>query len=81
MYRALIALLLLTACGTAHVPSPAASQPQPEAKPAAAATQNLDGYIPLRWDEESGKLLMEITRFNEELIWQVSLAAGVGSKA
>jgi hypothetical protein len=44
-----------------------------------AKTQNLDGFIPLRWDDTNGKLLMEITRFNEELIWQVSLAAGVGS--
>ncbi|HJQ38969.1 MAG TPA: zinc-dependent metalloprotease [Thermoanaerobaculia bacterium] len=44
-----------------------------------AAVQNLDGFIPLRWDAETGKLMMEITRFNEELIWQVSLASGVGS--
>jgi len=39
----------------------------------------MDGFIPLRWDAENGKLLMEITRFGEEMIWQVSLAAGVGS--
>ena len=41
--------------------------------------QKLDGYIPLYWDAESGKLLMEISRFNTEFLYQVSLAAGVGS--
>lgn len=69
MHRALIALLLLTACTTATV-----VQPVPAAAPA-----RLDGFLPLRWDEANGKLLLEIPRFNEELIWQVSLASGVGS--
>ncbi|HVE72210.1 MAG TPA: zinc-dependent metalloprotease, partial [Thermoanaerobaculia bacterium] len=59
-----------------------AAETPTEKKPAAeaaAAPQVFDGFIPLRWNEADGKLLMEITRFNEELIWQVSLAAGVGS--
>ena len=75
--RALIAaLLLLTACTTSQ-PLDQPSAPAPEAKK--AATQDMEGFIPLRWENETGKLLMEITRFNEEMIWQVSLAAGVGS--
>jgi hypothetical protein len=77
MKRALIALALLTAgCATAP-----ASAPAPAAQPAPApqAAQSFEGFVPLRWDEASGKLLMEITRFNEEMIWQVSLASGVGS--
>ena len=68
MHRALIAiLLLLTGCATT---TPRPAEPTP---------LKLDGFIPLQWDDEAGKLLMEIPRFNEELIWQVSLAAGVGS--
>jgi Met-zincin/Domain of unknown function (DUF5117) len=88
MSRVLPALLLFVACATqtpapaprvAAAPPAAVETPAKPAAEAAAATQNLEGFIPLRWDSESGKLLMEITRFGEELIWQVSLASGVGS--
>ena len=41
--------------------------------------QKLDGYVPLYWDAETGKLLMEIERFNAEFLYQVSLPTGVGS--
>ncbi|MCU0240598.1 MAG: zinc-dependent metalloprotease, partial [Pyrinomonadaceae bacterium] len=41
--------------------------------------QKIDGYIPLYWDAKNGKMLMEISRFNQEFLYQVSLAAGVGS--
>ncbi|MDQ3282603.1 MAG: zinc-dependent metalloprotease [Acidobacteriota bacterium] len=73
MRRAALVLLLLTACATSNA-RPANPQPAP-----APAQQTFDGFVPLRWDAENGKLLMEITRFGEEMIWQVSLAAGVGS--
>ena len=39
----------------------------------------IDGYMPLFWDEAAGRLWMEIGRFNSELLYQVSLPAGVGS--
>ncbi|MGI9106304.1 MAG: zinc-dependent metalloprotease [Pyrinomonadaceae bacterium] len=39
----------------------------------------LDGYVPLYWDAENGKLLMEIERFNAEFLYQVSLPTGIGS--
>src|SRR5688572_18465181 len=71
MRRAAIALLLLTACTTT---TPPVTPPTPS-----STLTNLEGFIPLQWDEATGKLMMEITRFNEELIWQVSLASGVGS--
>ncbi|HEX2834649.1 MAG TPA: zinc-dependent metalloprotease [Thermoanaerobaculia bacterium] len=76
MHRALIVFLLFTACATVPPAPPAPPRPAEPAKP---PLQQFDGFVPLRWDEQSGKLLMEITRFNEEMIWQVSLAAGVGS--
>jgi hypothetical protein len=80
--RVLIAaIVLLTACTTTTATTPAApaATPAPSPAPAASRETNLEGYIPLRWNADEGKLLMEITRFNEELIWQVSLASGVGS--
>src|SRR4029079_18035871 len=44
-----------------------------------AGLQKLDGYVPLYWDAASGKLLMEISRFNTEFLYQVSLPTGLGS--
>jgi hypothetical protein len=82
MHRALIALLFLAACSTTTPIAPTQPSTAPPAKSAEApkpALEQWDGFVPLRWDEQNGKLLMEITRFNEDMIWQVSLAAGVGS--
>jgi hypothetical protein len=41
--------------------------------------QKLDGYIPLYWDAENGKLLLEIARFDQDFLYQISLQTGVGS--
>lgn len=72
----LLAVLLLAACASAPpAPAPApAPPPDPLAK-----LQRIDGYVPLYWDAENGKLLMEIGRVGEEMIYQTSLPAGVGS--
>src|SRR6185295_15487773 len=82
--------LALTGCASASTPratTPAAPSPSPS--PAAASSDaigsrtgklaNQDGFLPLHWDEKEGKLLLEIPRTGEELIYQVSLTAGVGS--
>src|SRR5262245_24062333 len=58
------------------------AQNKPEDKPIASKTtglQKIDGYIPLYWDAANGKMWMEIARFNTELLYQVSLPAGIGS--
>jgi hypothetical protein len=41
--------------------------------------QKIDGFVPLYWDAKNGKMLMEISRLNQEFLYQVSLPAGVGS--
>jgi len=41
--------------------------------------QKIDGYMPLYWQPSAGKLFMEIGRFNQEMLYQVSLPAGLGS--
>ncbi len=62
---------------------PAAEKPAPDKLPSIAektkGLQKIDGYVPLYWQASSGKLFMEIGRFNHELLYQVSLAAGLGS--
>ncbi|HUO84404.1 MAG TPA: zinc-dependent metalloprotease [Thermoanaerobaculia bacterium] len=62
--------------------SPAEAPSASPADPIAAQTaelQKLDGFIPLYWDADKGRLLMEISRWNEEILYQVSLPAGLGS--
>src|SRR3954453_5326322 len=79
MKRFAALLVLLAACTTTTPP------PKPvivEASPMETKTsklQKFDGYIPLYWDAENGKLLMQISRFGEELLYQSSPPAGVGS--
>ncbi|MEA2343823.1 MAG: hypothetical protein QOF63_1992 [Thermoanaerobaculia bacterium] len=72
--------LLLAACTTTAPPPPKpviVEKPAMETK--TSKLQKFDGYIPLYWDAENGKLLMQISRFGEELLYQSSLPAGVGS--
>lgn len=41
--------------------------------------RRLQGFFDLYWDEAEGKLYWEIGRWNEEFLYQVSLATGLGS--
>jgi hypothetical protein len=73
-----VALSLSVASGAFAQPaSPAA--PRKEASTAGAALQHIDGYVPLEWDAAKGRLYLEISRFDQEFLYQVSLASGVGS--
>jgi hypothetical protein len=77
MRRLLLALFTMLL-----VVSNAAAQEKAETKSFSSLTrdlQKLDGYFPLYWDVTQGKLLMEISRFNTEFLYQVSLPTGVGS--
>ena len=57
--------------------------PVPEILPTIASKveklQKIDGYMPLYWQASTGSLFMEIGRFNQELLYQISLPAGLGS--
>ncbi len=41
--------------------------------------QKIDGYMPLFYDEEKGKMYMQVSRLNQEFLYQISLPTGVGS--
>ncbi|HJQ71341.1 MAG TPA: zinc-dependent metalloprotease [Blastocatellia bacterium] len=59
---------------------PAAARAQENSFSAKTAPlQKIDGYVPLYWDQATGKMFMEISRFNTEFLYQVSLQTGVGS--
>ena len=71
---------LLSIALLAMILSPVSAQAQENTIGAkTAALQKIDGYVPLYWDQATGKMLMEISRFNTEFLYQVSLQTGVGS--
>lgn len=41
--------------------------------------QKIDGFIPLYLNADDGRMYLEISRFNQEFLYQVSLPTGVGS--
>ena len=53
--------------------------PRPTIETRTAGMKKLDGFFPLYWDEQSGQLLMEISRFDQEVLYVTGLAAGLGS--
>jgi Met-zincin/Domain of unknown function (DUF5117) len=79
MPRSIIAFLVLAIA----LPAPGVvAQEKPQEKTISARSaglEKLDGYVPLYWDPANGKMLMEISRFNIEFLYQISLPTGVGS--
>ena len=73
----LSSLVVLTLAGAV---SPVLGQPAP-ATLAERTRQwtRMDGFVPMYWDEASDKLYLEISRFDQELLYQTSLPAGLGS--
>ncbi len=43
------------------------------------ASRKLDGFLPLYWDEHTGKMWLEIGHMNQGLLYVTALSAGVGS--
>ena len=41
--------------------------------------KKMDGFFPVYWDENSGKLWLEINRVDAEILYVISLPAGLGS--
>src|ERR1700686_3130788 len=41
--------------------------------------QKLDGFFPIYWDEHTGNLWLEISRFDSDFLYTTGLAAGLGS--
>ena len=56
-----------------------ATTPPPSIEEKTEGMRQLDGYLPLYYDEQAGQLWMEIPRFDEELLYIAGLASGLGS--
>jgi Met-zincin/Domain of unknown function (DUF5117) len=75
--RFVAAAALCLAAATA--PPLRAQAPLPSISEKTRGMERRDGFLPIYWDASTGKLWMEIPRAGEELIYVVSLPAGVGS--
>ncbi|MFN2446711.1 MAG: DUF5117 domain-containing protein [Vicinamibacterales bacterium] len=65
--------------GTLH----AQQQQRPGAMPSiddrTEGLRKIDGYFPLYWDERSGSMFLEISRFDADFLFATGLSAGLGS--
>ena len=55
-----------------------ASAPAADANAAPALTR-LEGFVPLLWDAQAGKMWLELERFDQDFLYVESLPAGLGS--
>ena len=80
--RLTLALALIPAV-LATVPAPVAAQGSAGALPTiaeyTAGMEAMPGYFPLYWDDDGGRLLLEVGRFDESFLYLTSLATGLGS--
>ena len=51
----------------------------PAAPSSRASWERRDGYIPFYWDAARGRVLLEITRLNEDVLYYPTISKGVGS--
>jgi Met-zincin/Domain of unknown function (DUF5117) len=54
-------------------------QPAPTIAARTAGLTRMDGYIPFYWDQARGRLLFEITRFDQDLLYFTAASKAVGS--
>ena len=78
-----VTALVLTVSASALAQPPAGRRadagPLPFIEEKTAGMKKLDGFFPLYWDERSGQLWMEISRFNTEVLHSTGYGAGLGS--
>ena len=55
------------------------AMPKKNISAATEKMQKIDGFVPLYLNADDGKIYLEISRFNKEFLYQVSLPTGVGS--
>lgn len=79
-------LVVAAAAVCIAVPASAQERRQPEGgappPPIAERTKNLkkiDGFFPLYWDEQAGKLFVEIPKLDTEVLYSTGMATGLGS--
>jgi len=68
-FSAALLVLLLVACAAPAHPAPAAESER----------ARFEGFVPLLWDAQAGKMFLELERFDQDFLYVESLPAGLGS--
>ena len=79
-----LALFLATSFAASAAAQPQAARrpdagPLPSIEEKTAGLKKLDGYFPLYWDERTGQLWMEVSRFGTDVLHSTGFGAGLGS--
>ena len=75
-WQMLLTLVLLAVPSTAF---PQDNDQTPTIEDKTAGMTQLEGYFNLYWDDGTGKMFLEIDKWDVEFLYAVSLAAGLGS--
>ena len=81
-FLAVLALTFLCRYPALHAQGRGGAQatgPLPRIEERTSGMQKIDGYFPLYWDDRTGSLWLEISRFDNEFLYATGLAAGLGS--
>ena len=73
-----LGVFLLAAAAAAAAQQPD-SRRTPSIAEKTAGLRKIDGFFPLYWDADGGRLWMEIPRLDTEVLYISGLAAGLGS--
>ena len=76
---AFVALLILLAPVTFEAQQPQRAGPPPSIDERTNGLRKIDGYVPLYWDDRTGSMLLEVSRFDAEFLLSTGLSAGLGS--
>ncbi len=58
---------------------PGATPPLPTIEDATASMDRMDGFLPVHWDDDAGRLWLEIDRWDTDLLHASGIGAGLGS--
>ncbi len=84
MFKQFVSVLgVFLLAGSSLSAQPAAQQQRPGPIPSiddrTSGMKKIDGYFPLYWDERTGSMFLEISRFDSDFLFSTGLSAGLGS--
>ncbi|PEN13120.1 hypothetical protein CRI94_10750 [Longibacter salinarum] len=79
MRTLLLSLVLLLVVPSSFAQLSEEPDPLPTIAEATDGMEQRDGFVPIYWDARRGKVWLEISRFDEDLLYVSYLAAGLGS--
>jgi hypothetical protein len=79
MMGGMLALMLAAHTARAQPPTREPSAAPPSIAEKTAGMKKIDGFIPLYWDAQQGKIWMEIARLDVEILHSAGFGSGLGS--